>query len=113
MKHVKRILAIRPVREYDIDPDPSYLEQEGFEDRLRQYRDGQFAFIGIRVLADVQVENTIQTLSSGGLWGIEDDSDESYLRDVEREELSDLRDVLYQFGFGKRAITAAIGEARG
>ena len=29
-------------------PDTSYLEQEGFEERLQQHRDGRFGFIGIR-----------------------------------------------------------------
>lgn len=108
MKQTKRILAIRPVREMDIDPDPSYLEQEGFEDRLKQYRDGQFGFIGIRVLADIQIGNVIQTISSGGLWGIENDSEESYFKEVEQEELVELRSQLHALGFSKRAIASAI-----
>lgn len=106
--NTKRILAIRPVREEDINPDPSYLEQEGFEDRLKAYRNGQFYFIGVRVLADIQIGNIIQTISSGGLWGIEDDSEESYLKEVEQEELSELREQLHSLGFSKRSISAAV-----
>lgn len=111
MKQTKRILAIRPVREMDLDPDTSYLEQEGFEDRLAEYRNGQFSYIGVRVLADIQIQNIIQTVSSGGLWGIEDDSDESYLREVAQEELHELRAILSDLGFSKRAIASAIKEA--
>ena len=29
-------------------PDTSYLEQEGYADRLEQYRQGAFDFIGVR-----------------------------------------------------------------
>jgi hypothetical protein len=111
MNRTKRILAIRHVRETDIDPDPSYLEQEGFEDRLREYRNGQFYYVGVRVLADIQVGNIIQTVSSGGLWGIEDDSDESYFADVIQDELTELREQLYALGFSKRAIAAAVKAA--
>lgn len=50
-----------------------------------------------------------QNLSSGGLWGIEYDLDteSSYCKSVEKEELNTLRDVLHAIGFSQRAITAA------
>lgn len=36
--------------------------------------------------------------TSGGLWGIESDSEQSYLSEVEQEQLNDLRSHLEQFG---------------
>lgn len=110
MKQVKRIQSIEVKRMYDQDPDTSYLEQEEFADRLHQYQNGDFAFIGIQAKAEVMVDGICQTITSGGLWGIEDDSDESYLRDVEQEELGALRGQLYQLGFSKRAIATAVKE---
>lgn len=84
---------------YDEDPDPSYLEQEGWEDRLRQYRDGVFTFVGVYALAKVLVNDTVQDIRSGGLWGIESDSGDDYMAEVEAEELDDLRTTLAEMGF--------------
>lgn len=111
MKQSKRILGFTAMRINDLDPDTSYLEQEGFEDRLDQYRRDVFSFIGIRVKASVQINGTIQIIESGGLWGIESDSDESYLREVEQEELSEVKQTLASIGFSKRTIDSAIRES--
>lgn len=82
----------------DLSPDASYLEQEGWEDRLEQYRSGQFFHVGVRVCAEIliPVNNQLigQVVKSPGLWGIEDDSSEGYLRDVASDELSTLREML-------------------
>jgi len=53
----------------------------------------------------------LQDVSSGGLWGIESDSDASYLKEIEAEELSELRKQLYAMGFSKRAIATAVKNA--
>lgn len=110
MNKQKRILKIEVKRQYDSDPDTSYLEQEGFEDRLEQYRNGSFAFIGIWAEAEVTTGNVVQTIRSGGLWGTEDDSEESYLKEIEGEEIAALRAELYSLGFSKRAISTAVKE---
>lgn len=110
MKNGKRIHEITIIHYPDTDADVSYLEQEGFEDRLRQYKDGQFSFIGIRAKAVYSVGGTpavLQKITSGGLWGIESDSSDSYLTEVENEELLNLRSHLAEIGFSKRAISAA------
>lgn len=88
----------------DDDPDTSYLEQEGFEDRLRQYRDGQFHFIGVRARVELSIPTgesfTIaHTVTSPGLWGIETDSDSDYLEHhVGSEEKETLADMLREMG---------------
>lgn len=82
------------------DPDPSYLEQEGFEDRLAQYRRGDFRLVGIRAVATVVTRNgdmsNIDRVTSPGLWSVESDSTQAYLEEVAREELAELRAELKQ-----------------
>ena len=111
MPQAKRILKIEVKRMDDPDTDTSYLEQEGFEDRLAKYNNGDFRYIGIRAEAEIVINSVIQRISSGGLWGTESDSDESYLKEIEQEELSDLRSILHELGFSKRAIAAAVKSA--
>ena len=36
-------------------PDTSYLEQEGFEERLRQSENGDFGFMGIRASCTLHI----------------------------------------------------------
>ena len=120
MKNGKRILAVQIRYIADSDPDTSYLEQDGFEDRLRQYRNGLFDYIGIRAHAESGIPQNpaknaktdsgvyiVQNISSGGLWGIESDSDRAYLETIEVDELADLKTQLTALGFSKRAISKA------
>jgi hypothetical protein len=80
----------------DLDPDSSYLEQEGFEERLDQYQRDLFAFVGVRV--EVRVHDTatgvVTNVTSPGLWGIEDDSGADYLRNIGTDELALIEDEL-------------------
>ena len=67
----------------DPTPDPSYLEQEGFEARLQQYRDGDFAFAGV-VLERLCI-CCGRWEDVGSLWGIEHDGTHAsvgYLEEV-------------------------------
>jgi len=84
-----------------------YCKQEF--DRMESLNNQQWGFIGIRAEADYSVDNSqlIQEATSGGLWGIESDSDASYFTSVEQEELAELRKQLEGIGFSKRAIAAA------
>lgn len=82
----------------DGDADTSYLEQVEFIDRLAEYQAGDFGFIGIRASCQIVVGSTVQTIKSPGLWGIEDDSDTSYLEEVAEEEREELRIILREMG---------------
>lgn len=89
----------------DEDPDASYLEQEGlgFEERLAEYRRGEFYFVGVRakVTLHIPVErNThiLQEVTSPGLWGVESDSGEGYFNEVYAEEVEQLVSMLEQMG---------------
>lgn len=48
-----------------------------------------------------------QHITSGGLWGVESDSDASYIKEIEQEQLSELKTQLLALGFSKRAISTA------
>jgi hypothetical protein len=86
-------------------------------DRMESYNSLQWCYLGIRVEANVMLhvkqENMdsitghIQTITSGGLWGIESDSDKSYIESVEQEELSALKSELKAIGFSTRTISRA------
>ncbi len=71
--------------------------------RMESLQMGDWSYIGIRAYATVKYligdgSYRLETLSSGGAWGIESDSTESYLREIEDEELSEVKAHLETFG---------------
>jgi len=78
-------------------------------ERMESLNAGHWGYIGIRAQAQVQTAlgSPIQDISSGGLWGIESDSDSSYFDSVAGEELSQLKGELKALGFSARAISSA------
>lgn len=90
----KRIESINIEHLPDDDPDTSYLEQDGWEKRLAAYQRGAFGYIGIRAKAEISIDDTLQTVHSGGLWGIEDDNDRDHLEEIEHEQTRELYDQL-------------------
>jgi hypothetical protein len=82
----------------DEDPDPSYLDQGEFADRREAFRRGDFSFVGVRAEAEVDIGGIVQTLTSGGLWGVESDAGDSYVEEVAGEEWAELRRVLTDVG---------------
>ncbi len=91
-------------------------------ERMESLNRGDWCYISIRAQAQVVVSEPancltrrnlsvasgiVQTITSGGLWGIESDNDKSYLESVEKDELSDLREQLKALGFSSRAISTA------
>lgn len=107
------VLKLRIMSAADESPDLSYLEDphrydgEKPSDRAKYIRQDKERLadygrtwwaIGIWAEADVLVEGVIQKIQSGGLWGIESDSDKSYFQEVAREEYANLVDILKQMG---------------
>ena len=85
--------------------------------RMESLNSQQWCFLGILAEAKVGTSEQqgcvlCQTLTSGGLWGIESDSDKAYLQSVESEQLDELRDVLKSFGFSSRAISKAFQDVK-
>ncbi len=78
--------------------------------RLHRLERNDWCFLGIIAKAEIiSPAGIIQTVRSGGLWGVESDSDKSYLNDVEKEELHSLRAELETMGdgFGVRSMDYA------
>lgn len=82
----------------DDEADISYLDQDEFDDRREAYQRGEFHFVGVRAEADVVIEGTVQTLVSGGLWGVESDSGDEYIEEIADQEYNELRKVLTSVG---------------
>lgn len=82
----------------DDSPDTSYLEQEGFEDRRAEYEAGAFGFFGIRAAVVIPVpygaDHIDATIRSPGLWGIESDCGDDYIREVFEEQCAVLAEML-------------------
>jgi len=94
----------------DEDPDTSFLDQDEFADRREAYQRGEFSFVGVRAEAQVVIEGIVQTLTSGGMWGIESDSDEAYIKDVALEEYDNLRDILKAVGVSTAEVPVGTRE---
>jgi hypothetical protein len=82
----------------DNDADLSFYDAA----RLRSYGD-EWCMFGIVAEAQVSYPSSndtsrIEWFTSGGLWGIESDSQQSYFSDVGKEELNDLKTHLEEFG---------------
>jgi hypothetical protein len=88
-----------------------YVRQD--YERMERLHRGDWGYISIRAEAEVCIPSgagdagIVQEITSGGLYGIESDSDKDYLASIEGEELGELRKQLYTLGFSKRAIATA------
>lgn len=106
MKHIN-INKVTLVHHEDTDPDISYLQQDWHNEednkrqaeRLDQYHRSVFEYIGIYAEAEIITKNgIIQTIRSGGVWGIESDFKEE-IEEVETEQLNELLEELAELGF--------------
>jgi hypothetical protein len=107
-------------RNYKGEPEEDirkYCRQD--YERMEALNRGDFCFIGVRAEAKIGIPQglpqpktgqayLLQNLTSGGLYGIESDSDGQYIATEEKNQLDELRDVLTSFGFSRRSITARI-----
>ena len=77
--------------------------------RMESLNAGQWCFIGIIAKAELRnpATSVTQVVRSGGLWGIESDSEKDYLASVEKGQLAELRAELLAFGIGPRGIAHA------
>ena len=71
-------------------------------DRMESLNNGNWYYLGVQVEAEVsydigQGSKRLERFTSGGLWGIESDCGD-YIKEVEQEQLADLKEHLKQFG---------------
>jgi hypothetical protein len=91
--------AVRVVRDEDGDADVSYLEQEGFEDRLADYKRGRLHFVELWIEADVDMAEGVRAVvASTGIGGIESDTTEEEFDALIAEEWRTLRAALKTMG---------------
>lgn len=91
---------------YDDIPDVERRRYEAQDrERLGAYDRDEWYFEGCSAKATVLTaiegmpgSRRLHVFTSGGLWGIASDSDAAYKASVERDQLSDLKDVLATFG---------------
>lgn len=81
-------------------------------ERQRTLEQGLWGFVGIVAVATVSIRPATQShdteeIHSGGLWGIESDSDTSYFDEIGADELSELVGTLLAEGFTAAEIDAA------
>ena len=85
-------------------PDTSYLQQEGYEERLRQAEDGIFSFIGVRASCTVYIgighkgHTIVHRIDSPGIWNVESDSNDSHIQELFENERSILLAMLDAMG---------------
>jgi len=122
---MNRILSIGVKWVHDETPDLSWLtdadrysdventeERERYEredaERLKAFHDGEWFMEGCWAQAEVVVEGTCQRIKSGGLWGIESDSEKGYREEVEQEQRAELLGILAALGFDTIAETLSL-----
>ena len=90
-------------------------------ERMERLQAGDWCYIGIRAEAEISIPTGTylsfsrggeqillsQTITSGGLYGIESDSEREYLESIGKEELANLKTQLLALGFSRRAISQA------
>ncbi len=80
--------------------------QQDFE-RMEAYNRNYWGLVGIQAKASIVINGVCQRIGSGGLWGIESDSGQDYLKEVAREQLDELTGILENLGFAPEEISAA------
>ena len=83
-------------------------------DRMEGLSRGLWHFLGIRADAVVKLGDgdLCQKITSGGLWGVESDSDPCHFKEVEDDEFSALRRELIAAGFSEEQIDAVEVDGR-
>ena len=92
------------LQQYDINSKDSEERKYALQDkkRLEAYYNDEWYFIGIQAVAEIRINGISQTISSGGLYGIESDSGDEYLDEVFEEQKEELKDNLLELGFSEK-----------
>ncbi len=81
-------------------------------DRIMQFERGEVQHVGIQAKAELQVNGVLTTIESSGLWGIESDSDDSYIIGIEQEQVDELKEMLLELGFSQKEVTQVVQKER-
>jgi hypothetical protein len=74
--------------------------------RCESYNSGEWCYLGINAKAEVQLSDrgVVQTICSGGIFGVESDSSEENKQEIRGECLAELRGELAIIGFSEQDI---------
>lgn len=119
----KSIIEIRVEIVPDPDPDLSWLtgyanisedqspeaiaeQVEANDQRVATYGD-EWYMVGVRAVAEVEVNGVRETITSAGVWGVESDSSTAHFEEVQVPELAALNGMLAELGFDHTEIFCA------
>ena len=104
--------AVRVVRDEDTETDASYLKQDGFEDRLSEYKRGRLHFMEMWIEADVVVGEGVEAIvTSSGVSGIESDTTDEELDALIVEDWCELRSALKTMGVSTEQLPLEVDRA--
>lgn len=81
-------------------------------ERMEAYNRQDWCMYFLIAEAQVVINGIIQTVTSGGLGGVESDSGDEYFEEIKQEQLNELSGVLRQLGFRLKDITAAFKDVK-
>lgn len=103
----------RTLKYFNADNVENMKQAKDNYDRMMDFEHGRVQNLSIRAEAEIRTSTDggktwlCNTIKSGGLYGIEDDSDPSYFREVEAEQMAELTDALKSLGFSDDEIKNA------
>lgn len=88
--------------------DAEYIEAD--YKRYQAYNAEDWQMLFCQAVATVSVKGVMQTVTSGGLGGVESDSGPAYFKELRKTEVGELREILVSMGFTTEEIDAAAAE---
>lgn len=70
-------------------------------DIMMKYENGHVCDYGITATAEIVVNGVCQKITSGGLWGLSSECDDSEFKEVADDQIADLKEILKKLGFKK------------
>ena len=113
-----KILSSCRYSQEEYDANPEQVEEWIDEDHRRLNSFGySWCMLGCYASAQVSIKvnpsyETVDTIRSCGLWGIESDSDANYKKEVETEELEDLKAELEKRGIDTSRFNHLVTEVK-
>ncbi len=93
--------GLRAYPYFNADNVDDLTQAEQNYDRMMMFENGNVYMMGIIAEAQILIpigngSFSIQTITSSGLYGIESDSDKAYIKEIEAEQLDELKGYLKQ-----------------
>jgi hypothetical protein len=90
-----QLLGYRLVDEEQKDFDYSWMDKI----RRDQYESGMFYVFGVYAEVEIEIRGTVQKIKTEGTWNLMSDEPESVFRNIEKEQVYELIEMLREIGF--------------